>query len=597
MTLEIAFVLALTVAALVLLVREWIPADGVALGVLVALVASGIVPARTAAASFGNSALVTVAAMFVLAAGLTKTRAVEFVGRRILAVGGRTEGPLLAVMMLAVAFLSAFVNNTPLAVVFLPIALGLAERTGIPGSKLLIPMSYATIVGGMCTLIGTSTNVLVSDVLPQYGLPAISMFEPLPLAAIGVAMTVLYMATVGRRILPARATVASTVRRAEIRDYVTDVVIPAGSPLIGRTVEEALAGPARSLRVLQIRRGEDVLLANDRSLVLREGDAMIVKGEAAALLSIERAKGAEVAREAQGVARGASPRATSLAELVVRPGSAAIGQKVRDLKIHGQTGASVLAVQRHETHIREKVGDLSLRFGDVLLIQADEAALEAVHSLVEFVVVEGVEGEARATGRGWIALSIMGVVMGLAAVQIPRLDVWVLAVAGAAAMVSTGCVSARDAYRAVDLRLIVLMAGMIALGQGMASSGAASLLAGGLVDVARPFGPVGLLSAVYLGTNILTALVSNAAAALVMLPLAVATANEAHLSARPFVMAILFAASIDFSTPIGYQTNTFVYAPGGYRFSDYVKVGVPLNLLWWILATVGIPLLWPLTPR
>lgn len=596
MTFEIAFVLVLTAAAVVCLVREWFSADGVALGVLVALVVAGVVPAPAAVSAFGNAALVTVAGMFVLAAGLTKTHAVEFVGRRILELGGRTEARLLTVMMLVVAFISAFVNNTPLAVVFLPIVLGVAESAGIAGSKLLIPMSYATIVGGMCTLIGTSTNVLVSSVLPGYGLEAIPMFEPLPLALLGIAMTVLYMATIGRRLLPSRATVSGTVRRAGIRDYVTEVVIAQGSPLAGKTVAEAMAGAKGGPRILQVHRGEDALPVGDPRLVLREHDTLIVRGDASDVLALERSSDVAIAPDMRGRTSSVTPRAMSLAELVVKPGSPAIGQRVRDLRIHAQTGAVVLALQRHETHVRARVGDFVLRFGDVLLIEADEASLAAVHALEAFLVVEGIEGERTSTGRGWVALVIMAAVMALAAFRIERLDVWVLSLGGAGAMVATGCVGVRDAYRAVDLRLLVLMAGMIVLGQGMASSGAAAWTSRWLVDVARPLGPVGLLSAVYLATNLLTALVSNAAAALLMLPLAIATAQESHLAARPFVMAVVFAASIDFSTPIGYQTNTFVYAPGGYRFSDYVRVGGPLNLLWWALATLAIPRLWPLTP-
>ncbi len=594
MTGEIALVLGLALAMVVVLVREWAPADAVAILVVIALVVTRVLDPQRAVASLGDGAIVTVGSMFVLAAGLTKTGAVEFVGHRLLQMGGSSEPRLLAAMMLSVAFLSAFVNNTPLAVVFLPITLGLAEKTGIPAGKLLIPMSYATIVGGMCTLVGTSTNVLVAGRLPSYGLPAIGMFEPLPLAVAGIAMTIGYVVLVGRHLLPARVTVSSTLRAGGIRDYVTEIEIPKGSPFAGKPLQEAILAKVPGLRVLQVIRGEEILGPRHGSPALAEGDLLIVKGDVNALLALERDAGVSVAPALRDEDLRVRSRDATLSELVIRPGSAAIGLRVKDLRLHAQFGAVVLAVQRHATHIREKVADLHLRFGDVLLVQASTEDVARLRESPYFLVVEGAEERVRFSNRAGLALATMAAVMGLAAAGVSALPVWALALTGAVVMVAGGCVGVRDAYRAIDVRLLLLMWGTIALGQALDDSGAATFLAQHVVSAVGPWGDLAILSAVYLMTNALTALVSNAAAALVMLPIALSTAAGAHLNARPFVMAILFAASIDFSTPIGYQTNTFVYGPGGYRFSDFVKVGVPLNLLWWVLATVAIPLLWPL---
>ena len=563
------------------------------------LVVGGALEPRAAFQAFGNEALVTVGAMFVLAGGLTRTGAVEFVGRRILAAGGKSEPRLLAVLMLAVALPSAFMNNTPLAVVFLPIVLGLSERTGIPGSKLLIPMSYATIVGGMCTLIGTSTNVLVTSRLSdpdvaKYGVGTISMFEPLPLALAGIALTIAYMVLVGRRLLPRRTTVSSTVRGGKIHDYVTEVAIPRGSPFAGKTIRAGILEKAPGIRVLQLVRGEEILRLHQGEAVLEEGDSLLVKGEVNSLLVLERAQGVDVAPDLREPSVEMKPRDTTLAELIVRPASEAIGQRVRDVQLHARHGAVVLAVQRHGVHVREKVADLRLRFGDVLLVQADASALAGLADSPDFVVVESVGERVLAPHRARLALAVMLGVVVLAGLGFARLPISVLALVGAVVMVAGGCLNVRDAYRAIDLPLLVLMAGTIGLGTAMETSGAARWVASGVVAAVKPLGDVALLSAVYLMANVLTALVSNAAAALVMLPIALATAAEAHLSGKPFVMAVMFAASIDFSTPIGYQTNTFVYGAGGYRFGDYVRVGVPLNVLWWILATLAIPILWPL---
>jgi di/tricarboxylate transporter len=352
-----------------------------------------------------------------------------------------------------------------------------------------------------------------------------------------------------------------------------------------------VAGPA--LRVLRVIRGEEGLAPTTPGLTLEAGDALLVRGEAAALLRLAGGRGAELTPGLRDPAATAQ-RATSLAELIVRPGSPAIGMSIRELALHARTGALVVGVQRHDDHVRDRVGRLVLRFGDALLVQVDDESLAALHRMPEFLIVEAATTDAGPARRPLAAMLIMAAFVGLSAAGLPRLDVPILAVLAAFAMVAAGCVGARDAYRAIDLRLLVLMAGMIVLGEGLSSSGASSWLAEHLVSVARPLGPVAILSAIYLATNLLTALVSNAAAALVMLPVALETASLAHLSSRPFVMATLFAASIDFSTPIGYQTNTLVYAAGGYRFSDYVKVGAPLNVLWWMLATALIPVFWPL---
>lgn len=586
-------VLALTFLAVVALVKEWIPADGVALALVGVLVVSGVVDGRAAIGAFGNGAVVTVGASFVLAAGLTRSGALEPIARRLLATSGASAARVVLVLMATVALGSAFINNTPIAVMFMPITLAIAKRTATAPSKLLIPMSYAAIVGGMCTLIGTSTTVLVSGDLLRRGLAPVGMFEPLPLGLAGVALTLAYMSTVGRRLLPARTTLSTTVDAAGLRDYVTEVALSADSPLLGRSVDEAVRDAGPTLKVLRLIRGEEGLAPTTPGLRLEAGDALLVRGDAGALLRLARGRGAELTPDLRDKA-ALTPRATSLAELIVRPGSAAIGQSIADLGLHARTGALVVGVQRHESHVRDRVSRLVLRFGDALLVQVDDAALEALHRMPEFLIAEAMTVDAGPARRPLAAIAVMAAFVVLAAVGLPRLDVPVLAVLAAFAMVATGCVGVREAYRAIDLRLLVLMAGMIVLGEGLSSSGASSWIAEHLVAAARPLGPVAILSAVYLATNVLTALVSNAAAALVMLPIALEAASLAHLSSRPFVMATLFAASIDFSTPIGYQTNTLVYAAGGYRFSDYVKVGAPLNVLWWMLATALIPVFWPL---
>lgn len=597
MTFAIAFVLVLLAIALVLFVTEWVPSDGVALLCMTALVAGGILVPKEAFGAFGNEALITVAALFVVAAGLIRTGAVDFVGRRILAFGKGSETRTLIALMLTAAAASAFINNTPIVVVFLPIALTLASATGAPPSKLLMPLAFATIAGGMCTVIGTSTNVLVSATLPKYGQEALPLFAPLPLALIGLAMTVVYLATIGRRLLPARSGMLTAAAGGAGADYVTELEPTPGSPLLGRPVAElARLGAERGLTLVQLIRDEYIYDPAARDLRLEAGDLLVVQGDAAALHGLLRVDGLAIARELGASGPAASGKNVTLAELLVRPPSTAIGERVRDLNLWGRHGVAVLAVQRHGHHLREKVGDVRLKIGDILLVQAAESALKGLHEARNFLLIEGAQERVKLPHKARLAIGIALAIIGVAALELPLLPISILSVAGALAMVATGCVSGRDAYRALDLPLLVLIAGTICLGLAMEKSGAAAWIAGGLARVAAPLGDVGLLSILYLVTNVLTALISNNGSALLMLPIALAAAETGGMSPTPFVMAIMFAASIDFSTPIGYQVNTIVYGPGGYRFGDFVKVGGPLNLLWWILATVAIPLLWPLRP-
>jgi len=596
-TFEIVFVLAVLAVALVLFVLERFPPDGVAIASVIALVVAGIITPKDAFGSFGNEALITVAALFVVAAGLIRTGAVDFLGRRILAFGKGSETKTMIALMLTAATASAFINNTPIVVVFLPIALSLAAATGTPASKLLMPLSFATIAGGMCTVIGTSTNVLVSSTLPKYGLEALPLFTPLPLALIGLAMTVLYLSTIGRRLLPSRTGVVTATSGGAIVDYVTELEATPGSPLLGMPIADLTrVGQERGLTLVQLIRDEYIYAPAAQDLRFEAGDVLVVQGDAAALHGLLRVEGLTIAKELAEPGFQAHGKSVTLAELLVRPPSTAIGERVRDLNLYARHGVAVLAVQRHGHHIREKVGDLRLKIGDILLVQAEESALKGLHAARNFLLIEGAQERVKLPHRAGLAIGIALAIIAVATLDFPLLPISILSVAGAVAMVLLGCLGSRDAYRALDLPVLVLIAGTICLGLAMEQSGAAAWIAGGLVQAAEPFGDVGLLSILYLITNVLTALISNNGSALLMLPIALASAEAGGMSPTPFILAIMFAASIDYSTPIGYQVNTIIYGPGGYRFTDFVKVGGPLNILWWILATVMIPVFWPLRP-
>lgn len=597
MNFEIVFVLGLLAVALVLFVKEYFPPDGVAIGCVVALVVAGIITPKDAFGAFGNEALITVAALFVVAAGLIRTGAVDFLGRRILRFAKGSEAKTMLALMLAAAACSAFINNTPIVVVFLPIALTLAASTGTPASKLLMPLSFATIAGGMCTIIGTSTNVLVSAALPKYDLEPLPLFAPLPLALIGLAMTMLYMATIGRRLLPSRTGVVTATSGGAIVDYVTELEATPDSPLLGLPIAELVqVGKERGLTLVQVIRDEYIYDPGAQDLKFEAGDVLVAQGDAAALHGLLRVDGLRLAAELAHPEFQARGKAVTLAELLIRPPSTAIGERVRDLNLYSRHGVAVIAVQRHGLHIREKVADLRLKIGDILLVMAEPSALKGLHEARNFLLIEGAHEQVKLPHKAGLAIAVALGIIAVAALEQPQLPISILSVAGAIAMVMFGGLSSRDAYRALDLPVLVLIAGTICLGLAMEKSGAAAWIAGGLVETAAPLGGIGLLSIIYLITNVLTALISNNGSALLMLPIALATAEAGGMNSTPFILAIMFAASIDYSTPIGYQVNTIIYGPGGYRFSDFVKVGGPLNLLWWILASVMIPVIWPLYP-
>jgi len=595
---EILFVLVLVVAVVVLFVTEWFPLDLVALSIpFVLVLVDSLTPleimnAEDALAGFANPALVTIAMMFVLSNGLIRTGAVNFVAERILGISAGNSGRALLVLMVAVAGMSAFINNTPIVVLFVPIALNIARRFEMSPSRLLLPLSYASILGGTCTLIGTSTNLVVDGLAVRHGQAALGMFEFAPLGVILGIVGLAYLTLTNRWLLPSRTTVTS-YGEERLKEYVTEVEIGNGSSLVGRRLEETFLGSSKSLRVLEVIRDEEILWPPFGDLVLRERDLLLVKGEVNEILTLDGREGLALLPELRSGELRVSARETTLAELVVGPNSRVIGQKVRDANFRKIWGVHVIAVQRRGVHLRRKVSDLYLRFGDTILVQGGIDALRNLRSSTEFLLLEGVEHVLVRAHKAPLAIGILLAIVALASFRL--VDIVTVAGLGAVAMVATGCLSVREAYRAVDLRILVIIAGTLCLGLAMEKTGAAEAVVRTVQGGIEPLGPIGALSGVFLVTMVLTSLITNIAAAALMIPLALSTAGAVGVGdPRAFLFAVAFGASACFATPIGYQTNLFVYGPGGYRFTDFLKVGLPLNLIFWILGTILIPVFWPL---
>jgi di/tricarboxylate transporter len=580
------------VGAVVLFATEKFPVDFVAIGVLGALLVSGIVSPAKAVSGFSNPATVTVGAMFVLSAGLTKTGALEVVARWMVKLG-RYPVLLLVPLMVTTAAASAFINNTPVVAVFLPLVLAMCARRGLPPSKFLIPLSFASQFGGVCTLIGTSTNLLVSEISAQAGYGAFSMFEFSKLGLLMVAAGVVYFVVAGYWMLPKRGGGRLT-ETYQLGEYITELRVMAKSPLIGRTLTEHALGKRHDVTVLEILRGERKIWA-PRSEVIQEGDILLVRGRMSELMELRSALRLELEHQFQ--LQDATLRAENLAllETLIPPQSSLIGKTLSELEFHRRYNAIVLAVQRRGQTLRDSLSHVRLKTGDALLIQAPQQEVAKLRANPDFVLLEQVEEPSFRKRRGVMALLIIAWVVLFASVPIlgsEPLPILATAIVGAIAMVVTRCVSLEEAYRAIDWKVIFLLAGVLPLGVAMQETGAAAWLAEQAVRFVRDFGPVATLAVVYLLTAVLTEFMSNNAAAVLMSPIAISTAVKLDLSPIPFLMAVMFAASTAFATPIGYQTNTMVYNPGGYRFADFTRVGVPLNLVFWAIAVYCIPKFW-----
>lgn len=600
MTPEAIFVLAVLVAALILFVTELASVDLVGLFVLVALMLGPPLTPGEALAGFANEALITIAAMFVLSTGLIRSGALDSLTRLMFELSGGRAKPMVALVMIAVAVSSAFVNNTPIVVIFLPIVLSVAGTFGIAPSKLLIPMSFASILGGTCTLIGTSTNLLVAQAAAES--PArmtIGMFDiTLPgiiFAVVGFA----FMATAGKGLLPNRATVTDTLRGGRIREFVTEILFPEGSPLVGRSYQEVL-GKSSGVSPLMLIRGDDVIFSpfikDPRAQFIRAGDIVLLKGEPGAINALLERDGITLPPELGDlIAHQGVGKAVTMVELVIIPNSPLQGRTIAGSDFSRKhAGAAAIAVLRHDEHMRKRVSEIRLRLGDTLLVVCDEKCLDELRTSQDFLVLEGVADSVKRLDKAPMALGIMGLVVILGALNLPGLPISTLALSGVLLMVLTGVTPLRLAYASVDMSIMLMIAGMLALGKALEATHLVAMASDLLVGSLHAYGPLAVLGGIYLTATILTSLISNSAVAVLITPIAIETALAMGYEPAPFVFATLFGASASFATPIGYQTNLFVYAPGNYRFVDYLRIGVPLNILFLVVALLVIPWWWPL---
>ncbi len=585
-----AIVLGLMLVAIVLFVSDRLRADMIAMIILGVLLISRIISPEEGFSGFGHPATVAVAAMFVLSAGLERTGAVAGVGEMLGGLGRRSPRGALIAMMVSIGVISAFINNTAAVAILLPSVLTMARRLETSPSKLLIPLSFASLFGGMCTLIGTSTNLLVSSMMEQHDQPAIGMFELSSVGLVLAASGLLYMATIGSRLLPDRGHAADLTEEFDVGSYLTELEIIPGSQLIGATVGSSALSEIDVDVLAVVRQGRTMTLPRSNT-VLEEGDVLWARSDLPSMRALRAADWIHIRPGRKWRDDSLEANDATIIEAVVAPGSPLSGKSLKESDFRNRYGATVLAIRHHDEIRHNRLSSTPLKAGDALLIEVPKVHAARLRRRREFVVVSDIGPLDEPPRRRLIAVAIVAGVVVMAASGIAHISA--AAVGGAILLVLTGCLGLDQAYRAIDWQVVFLLGGILPLGIALEKTGGAAMLADLLINGIGAHGPLAILAAVYLVTTVLTAFMSNTATAALLVPIALTTAASLGVDPRPLLIAITFGASASFMTPIGYQTNLLVYGPGSYRFSDYVKVGVPLTLIFWVLATLLIPVIWP----
>lgn len=587
---QIAIVCALVVVVLFGFVRERLPPDVVAMIAFSVLLATGILSADEALSVFSNSGPITVGCMFVLSAALERTGLIERAGAAVSRVAGRSPTAALVAVTISVMVISAFINNTPVVAIFTPIAIVLAHSLGIAPSRLLIPLSFASIFGGTTTLIGTSTNLLVNGVAVEHGLEAFGMFEITPAGLLMGLVGIAYMALLGRWLLPDRVSPAAALAARTPRAYVAEMLVPQGSPLIGKSVKEAGLTGTRGAEVFDVIRGDRSLRSALEDIKLQAGDRIVVHSNVADVMGLREAGNLVLGSRDEHAVEPIGSQPAVVMEGIVGPRSRLIGYRIADLNFRRLYGVYILAVHRQGQVLRRNFDEIRLAFGDTLLLEGPPDGLRRLFDRRVLVNLSQPGERPFRRDKAPIALGAVLAVVLLAAFEV--LPIAALAVIAATTVIALGCLTADEACEAIQWRILLLIFGMLALGLAMEKTGTGALVVNNIAALASGLGPIAILAAVYLLTSILTEIISNNAAAILLTPIAIGLAEQLGVDPRPFVVAVLFAASASFATPIGYQTNTFVYGAGGYRFTDFVRIGLPLNVLMWITAVLVIPLFW-----
>ena len=556
----------------------------------------GVISPAEGMAGFSNPATMTVAFMFVISAAILKTGSLQFVASQLTKTFRNHYQRGVVLLMLMVSSVSAFINNTPVVAVMIPVTIQIAKNSNRAASKLLIPVSYASIFGGMCTLIGTSTNILVSGIAEQNGMVPFKMFDFAPMGLVFVAAGSLFMIFIGQKLLPSRSVDTEDDLEDSLIDYLAEIEILESSELANKTILSSPLVKELEMEILELRRSATTMNLPQGDTTLLVEDILKVRCNVSKMKQLKDQLRVKIMPFADDDEAEEIAGKSSFVELVIPTDSALEGKTLREFDFRRRFRAAPLAIRHREEVLRDKLQDVRLRAGDVILVEMKTHFMDLWKSNtrdqnIPFIILSE-QGILNFDKRSFIiVISVVAAVITLASTGV--LPIVISTLLGVCALVLTGCLNMKEVYRSIQWPIVFLLAGALSLGVAMQNSGLAQAIASAIVNNLHEYGPIAILSGIYLFTSIMTETMSNNATAALVAPLAIATAHQLDVSPVPFVMAVMFAASASFMTPIGYQTNTMIYSAGGYKFKDFIKVGVWLNILFWILGTLLIPVFFP----
>ncbi len=587
---QILFV-AIVIFSVVAFAAEWFPIEVTALLTMGLLLVTNLVSPTEAVRGFSNPAVITIGSLFIITQAFMKSGLTQKLGQLLAFKGKETRGKSLILFFLITGIASAFLNNTAIVALFMPVAFYLAGELRLSPSKVLIPLSYSAIVGGTCTLIGTSTNLLVADLGAERGIH-INLFDLAPLGILLLLLTLSYNYLAARRWLPSRIPLDSLTRKFRMTTYLTEVKIPAESPLVGKTCLECELGPKYNITVLEVIRDSQHITSNIRFERIQPGDVLLVQASLEGLSAFKRDYNVLLLSDVKLNDKELNKIDNVLIEALVAPASSLAGRKLREIDFRKRYGAFVLAIRRHRGLIRSKIANVVLKHFDSMLIMGPRPRIEALAADPDFIVLKEVSAQVYRPRMWWVSiLVILGMVIGAAFNIIP---IMVGAVLGAILIVALNIISPAEAYKSINWTVIFLIAALIPFADAMENVQLPQLLEGMFGAIYNYAGASGLLFFFLAFTMIFTNVLSNNATAILMTPMVIDTAQAFQLSPKPFLLGVMYAASLAFMTPTGYQTNAMVFAPGGYRYSDFLKTGLPLQIAMLVILSLLIPVVWPL---